>query len=1013
KVGGDEMRRLLLVLILCGYAFPSQAHLPGSPAWHYHAQSWAAEEGLQQTSVLAIAQGPDGFIWVGTQNGLARFDGIEFKTFFAEDHPGLASNYITQLLVDGPRMWVGTSNGVSVLQGGELHVVASASKPLGTVRGLAVAAAGGVWVAADHGLFLLQDGKATAVAALADTPAFAVAVDSETGLWVAVRGGVWHRAPGANKFVFVSLPASGATVYAIARWRGGLWLGTSNGLYVLANGELSRGEDELGDMLIQSLLAGPRGNLWVGTQKGLFRVGARQRVVSFTGLGGAGATWVRSLAADREGNVWVGAQSDGISRLWNNGIAVLDESAGLKVDDAWSVAREPSGRLWVGTSNGVYEFVDGRFVPRFDTGALPSPMVRAYLRYGGQLWIGTSKGLAIADEGRLLPLPAALKPLQGSSINAFEKVEGGGVWIGTNRGLYSYANGQLRLYGADSGLTATMITAVHAFADTLWVGTFDGIFAGHDGRFARVGRLSDGKTDAVVGIHRSRDGSIWFTLLNSGLARYREGALTRYGIGDGLPRGLFFGVMGNGRGTLWITMHNNVFSLDIAAVDRFDADELKTLPVRIYDTVDGDTEFGCNATGQFSAALDRSGTLWCPAPGAVFVLDTKRPPTNAVAPLAAITRTQSGNSDLAKPLNTRTFHLPPGSSDLQFTYTGLTFQLPEKVTFKYRLVGYESNWTDAGTRRNAFFTNLPPGDYEFQVKAHNYDGVWSETAATVSLIIEPFFYQTSWFRAVCLVAAAFALYGFYYWRMRHARAKQAALEAVVARRTAELREANERLAAASVTDDLTGLKNRRHLVEQIGSDIAQARRAYRENSTGTGANNDIVFLMIDVDDFKAVNDTYGHEAGDRLLVQISGVLTGQMRDSDYVIRWGGEEFLIVARQTERTESSGLAERLRRSLARRYELTDGMTVKGSCSIGYCAYPLTSQSLEQPGWQGIVALADIAMYRAKAAGKNAWVGLQGTGKTDLERVLAEARRDLDALVKKGELEMTTSEDAVSTV
>jgi diguanylate cyclase (GGDEF)-like protein len=1004
------MRRLLFILALCCCAFAADAGLPGSPAFQYRALAWKAPQGLPPTVVTSVVQAPAGYIWAGTQDGLVRFDGVHFKIFSTRSNPRLKDNYINSLLFHDGRLWIGTRGGINIYEKGRLRALPVASGAQLAVNALG-ALDGVVLAASDQGLYRLSpDAAPEKVEGLPETSVTSIAVDADDTLWVGVKGGVWSRRRGATKFEFHPLARDDLAVIALAAWHGDVWVGTSTGLYRVHDGQFSRfGKGPIAEEYVDVLKAGPRGGLWIGTVHGLFRIGAHNRLQDFRVVAGVGAAWVQGLGFDREGDVWLGTSNDGLIRLANVGVARFGKNAGLEASTVWSVYRGPQGRFWAGTEAGVYEFEHSRLEPRFDAKKLPSSLVLSFLRVGKTLWIGTLKGLAMARDGRLVDPPPGLAELPNSLIYSLSPARGGGVWIGTSVGLYRFKAGHLRHFGSAAGLPQTRARVVRDLGDRgVWVGTEHGLYIGRDGHFHQAGKAAGiGDNVAVQGLYAAPNGVVWLTTRGGMIARYKNKQFTVYDKSDGIDDGMLFGLATDGQGGLWIA-GRAIYKISVADFDRLDAGQLERIPMRAYNVPDARHPKGCNGGGLNSEVLDADGVFWCPVTGALVAVDTRRAPARSRAPRVAIEQVGIGKQFHVGARLAEGLIVPPGHANWAFKYAGFNFRHPRKLTFQYKLVGYDKHWIDAGARRDAFYTNLPPGHYVFKVKAMNGAGAASVTPAAVAVTLKPYYWQTNWFRALCALAVALLLYLFYRWRMRHARAQQQALEATVTERTAELRHVNEKLKAASMTDALTGLNNRRHLADQIGADIAQARRAY--TAPDIFPNNDIVFFMVDVDDFKSVNDHYGHQAGDRLLVQLSQALKAQIRESDYAVRWGGEEFLIVARQTENAEAPVLADRLRRAAARDFEFGEATRIHRTCSIGWCGFPLTPKNLEHPDWEGVITLADMAMYKAKKSGKNTWAGIRATDGINAENILARIREDFDAMVEGGELTLVRPGETV---
>ncbi|KAJ0339895.1 hypothetical protein COL154_014196, partial [Colletotrichum chrysophilum] len=292
-----------------------------------------------------------------------------------------------------------------------------------------------------------------------------------------------------------------------------------------------------------------------------------------------------------------------------------------------------------------------------------------------------------------------------------------------------------------------------------------------------------------------------------------------------------------------------------------------------------------------AVALDDNGNLWVPTATGTVVVGVDKPPGEP-QPAPVVIESNSRGS-LTTPVGPfpRPITYTPGKTHLHISYTALDYREPESSRFQYRLSGYDSEWVNAGTRREASYTHLPPGQYLFEVRSEPNAGNRHPATAALSIVLQPFSYQTTWFKLL-MAAVAVGLIGMLYWlRVRQIHARQEHLEALVAHRTDELKQANDKLQQASVTDPLTGLKNRRYFMEMVEDDVAGMRRGVQDDLHG----KDMLFLMLDLDNFKHVNDTHGHHAGDAVLSQLSALLTRTLRADDNVIRWGGEEFIVVAR----------------------------------------------------------------------------------------------------------------------
>jgi diguanylate cyclase (GGDEF)-like protein len=321
---------------------------------------------------------------------------------------------------------------------------------------------------------------------------------------------------------------------------------------------------------------------------------------------------------------------------------------------------------------------------------------------------------------------------------------------------------------------------------------------------------------------------------------------------------------------------------------------------------------------------------------------------------------------------------------------GLNYVSAPRTRYRFQLKGIDNGWSVASADvRSVGYGNLDPGRYLLQVQAAVGDGPWSSPPLEIAVQVEPVWWQTLAARLAALLLLTGTVYGLLQWRTRQLRARQAWLEMRVNERTAELQTLTAELEREKValvestfTDPLTGLRNRRFLAQQVEADIALSRRRHAEalqQGTTAAEDDDIVFFIIDVDHFKLVNDVHGHAAGDAVIQQMGERLRAVFRDSDHLVRWGGEEFLVVARGTSRRHAAGLAERVRATVADMpFELNPSTRASKTCSVGYCSFPLSRLQPAALSWTETVQLADAALLAAKAAGRNGWVGFSdGTG------------------------------------
>ena len=349
---------------------------------------------------------------------------------------------------------------------------------------------------------------------------------------------------------------------------------------------------------------------------------------------------------------------------------------------------------------------------------------------------------------------------------------------------------------------------------------------------------------------------------------------------------------------------------------------------------------------------------------------------------------------------------------LSFSFAGLNFRDPEKNQYAYQLEGFDDTWREVGSQRTALYTNLPSGTFTFRVKASNNDGVWNNEGHNLTLNILPPPWKTWWaysIYAVCVLMLFRMVLVRQDRKVLIERKINRDLEVKVAERTAELQDAYAQLEEISLSDPLTGLNNRRYLQKVMPIDVAKVQREYDSNDFNLiprKASLDITFFVLDVDYFKSVNDIYGHAAGDQLLVQLSDLLKKICREFDFVVRWGGEEFLIVSRFTDRNEAPMMAERIRKSIEQHtFYFADGTPLKKTCSIGFACFPFLPEHPMALSWEHVIDIADRALFAAKRSGRNRSVGLGANDNTREENLYQRITDDLKQLIANEELTVTS--------
>ncbi len=1096
--------RLLVLVSLVGIGSVAVADLPArldSSAMlelsksNYQFVRISVAQGLSQPTINDITQDRRGFLWIATQEGLNRYDGYEFKTYFndVQDSGSLNSDYVWSLFVDRSGvLWVGTDGG-----------------GLSRYR-------------EETDSFVSYGNNPADPESLSSDRVRVIFEDRQGALWVGTdRGGLNRFDKSTGKFRrFIDESADGhrSTVLSIVEANGGfLWFGTDgSGLGKL---EVSTGNIEwfrhdparpgsLSNDHVRALLYDRSGRLWIGTDEGglnLWRPDAADFKVyaaDSEGTGSLSDNRVRALFEDRQGTIWVGTDSglnewrpriDGFvpythsdvdfSSLSDNRITAVFQDRGnvfwvgtynglnkrkfvseafvfyndkpdaeLRIEGkvVTAFAKGPEGRIWVATYDGGLNLVDrfrGTVKTYFDgvqsSGGPPGVRIMALLNdQRGSLWVGSRKRglykLNMAD-GHVDGYehdPQDPGSLSGNSVTSLHSDPDGTLWVGT------YGQGLNRLrpeserfdvfrHDPEDASSLSSNRVLDIYRDSLgelWIGTEDGglnrfmpdsqAFEAYRYDSTNASGLS---SDGAWKVFEDSRGALWVATLGGGVSQWsRDDRLagrqrfTWFGKAQGLVSNTIFGILEGNDGLLWLSSNRGISA--VSPTDGW---------VRHFDQADGLPSADFN----FGALLrdDRDGRMYFGGPEGVVAFFPGDVHVNTHAPeVAAYATTQGGR--IARFFSGKeslpSVELAYPDRSISFDFAALDYASPEKNHYRYQLEGFDSDWIESEDHRRATYTNLPAGEYLFKVRGANNDGIWSMGAARVQLLVVPPPWMSNWafaFYGLALMASLGLFLRSQYRKLEGEKAHARELETQVDLRTQELADRNrdlqglnKQLKESSMSDSLTGLRNRRYLYEFLETEAALLDRSYADSQrktdqpTAVDLQPELFFMMIDLDGFKVVNDDYGHHAGDKALLQVCDILRKCARKSDTVIRWGGDEFLLVGQCGGSLGSEKLAERVRFEIQHhQYQLGNGHLGRLSASIGMSLYPFVSAEPNLISWEQAIDIADQASYLAKQS-KNAWVAIYSTDKTTSPDQLRALKVNINDLLQKGVVEARTSVD-----
>jgi ligand-binding sensor domain-containing protein/signal transduction histidine kinase len=805
--------KALLFIITIFFAGITEALDPSKAVSQYLHDVWTTLNGLPQNSVQALVQTSDGYIWLGTQEGLVRFDGVRFTVFDKRNTPELKNHYILTLLEDQHgNLWIGTSGGGLTRYSNSKFVTYTKRDGLSDtyIRCLYEDRSGTLWIGTDlGGLNQYRNGKFKSYSTkdgLSHNFIRSIVEDAQGNLWIGTDGGglnVLHE----GKFSVFNT-SNGLTnnfIGALLNDKdGGVWIGTIGGGLLLwkdGNFQSFTTKQGLSNDYVRTLLKDKNDTLWIGTEKGLNRY-RDSKFESFSIEDGLLHPNVWSLFEDQEGSLWIGLFGGGLSRLKDGKFITYTRRQGMSDDDIWCLYGDPEGAIWIGTvGGGINRLKDGKVTVYTTRDGLAHDTVRAlWMDSKGMLWAGTSGGGLSAFRDGKFKTYSTKDGLSNDFVRSIYEDTHGNLWIGTNGGgLNRFRDGKFTHYSTKNGFIGDFIRPIREDSKgNVWVAVESaGLVRIRNGEF-KTFRLRDGlPDDRILSMHEDSEGVLWFGTLNSGLLRYKNEEWRRFTRKDGLFDDAVFQILEDSNGHFWMGSNRGIFRVALTDLNDFARGKIQTIPSQSYGIGDGMKTNECNGGSQPSGWKDRIGKLWFPTNNGLVVIDPDKLAENRYLPPVQIEHVSFDGQGVSTTGSRNPLRFPPGQGKLEFQYTALSFLVPEKVRFQYKLEGFDPQWIDAETRRTAFYTNIPPGSYTFRVIASNNDGIWNVTGAAFEFVLEPHFYQTPWFYALGIVAFIAIAVGAYRLRIGQMRAQ---FEAVLEERNRISREIHDTL-----TQDFTGV----------------------------------------------------------------------------------------------------------------------------------------------------------------------------------------------------------------
>jgi len=944
----------------------------------YMYDHYTRADGLPAGAIWSVIQDSDGYLWVGTQNGLARFDGTRFTIFDASNTPGLTSQDIRSVVIDqNDQMWLGSyGGGVYRFDSGKVEAIGvEQGLPHSIVYDLRVDEDGALWIATASGLARREvDGSIQAWTegnGAAINRVFSIFQDRSGAIWLATFGGGLSRFDGGQfEHYGTDDGLKSNQVHTVYQDRAGrLLIGSyEGGFQEFKNGRFEDLELPVGmaGLAIQAIFEDGNNNLWLGAyNNGLIRY--RDGSVAHLNFEGLERAIISDIIEDAEGSLWL-ATNKGLQRLRDGKVTVYGQAEGL-ADSTFVVTGNPSNSdVWVGTEgHGLFRLAGDTIqqLTQAEDGLASDNISALMFAPNDDLWIGSfGAGVNRLRDGSISVLGQS-EGLTNNHIFAFEMLAEQQLWVATFSGISRLDNGQFTNFGVDQGLPAAAIRTL--FKDRegrLWMGSNgSGLAWMSDDGISKPDFNADLSGSIVHVFHQDGAGRIWIGFRDGGLGLLLNDQdvgfeFVGFGAEQGLPFMSVNAIEEDADGFLWLATGAGLVRAPISELlDVAEGRRTKIEPMVLTES-DGLRSVQFAGGFQPTSWQDPAGKLWFTSTNGLVHVDPNQLSLNDRPPPVRIESLVADGVSLA---TDRTIELPPDAANVEIKYTGLSLVSPSEVHFRYRLLGFDRDWQDVGSRRTAYYTGLPNGQYEFQVLARNNDGVWSPQPAQLQIVQLAKLHEQAWFISLCiLIAITFIAALLRYW-VTSARRREQRLAEEVRERTYQLEKALDEVERGSRIDGLTGVANRGYFEKRLNRAWAAARAEQRK----------LGLVMIDLDRFKRLNDNYGHQVGDDALKVVAQALTASVyRSGDLVARYGGEEFVVLLPGADLEAVGRMAEKMRETIS---QLDDEAAAYGGDQRSVPALTLSAggasmQPSKDCSPRDLIAAADGALYRAKDNGRN---------------------------------------------
>ena len=814
----------------------------------YRFDSWTTDNGLPQNSVLSILQTRDGYLWLATFDGLVRFDGVRFTIFNKANSKGLAGNGFRSIFAEADdTLWLGEGSGLVRFRNGQFQTFTIADGVNRVQKDLD----GSLLIFKPDGLARWRDGRITIERPEEDDRNYNIYVSPANSRWELDPGGLRriqdgramnytlpfdpHRISSDRQFNYL------VYVQMLEDRDGALWLSASGNVYRMKDRAVTMytAKDGVPPSLVRDILQDRQGDIWIATRgDGICRLNGG-RFACYNTTSGLSSNHVIDIFEDREGTLWAGTNERGINRLTRQVVTPLSSAHGLADKNVYPLLEARDGSFWIGSFSALSQYKDGKIKNYSRRDGLLYEIVQSlHEDRDGRLWVGSIGGVEYYEDGKFTDFTERLGLRIGDvDFWSIQQDRHGALWFGTNKGLIQYQDGAATRYTTENGLPVNDVKAIHEARDgSLWIGTYGGLVffrretnVSHLPSPTSVFTEADGlASNGVRAIFEDAQGTLWIGTTDGGLSRFRDGKFVNYNTRNGLYSDGVFQILEDARGWFWMSSNQGIYRVRRQELEDFAAGRTAIITSTAFGKSDGMLNTECNGGRQPAGIKTRDGKLWFPTQDGVAIIDPEAVPFNPQPPPVVV---ESASLDGASVPLDGGLKISPRQDNLEIRYTGLSFIKPEQIRFRYRLEGLDDHWTEAGTRRAAYYPYLPPGRYTFRVIAANSDNVWNEQGAAIEIVVLPPFYRTPWFVGLTILGLAVMVFALYQRRVSALKREQIAQQEF-SRRLIVSQEMERRRIAAELHDSLGQhlliIKNRAALGEQFAPVPSQAKDQFDE-----------------------------------------------------------------------------------------------------------------------------------------------------------------------------------------